>query len=185
VYSSRGLEDLSSVDQCKGVYGREVDVTATAGTTAITLTTNVGVSVGDFVQFAGAGGIADPVITEGTTVSSLTGGTIVNLSAGVRTGKSLNKASTLIFIKAADRSIHGTANKEYCVIPLNTAPPFEGTDLGLVTPSSNPNLIVKNLRFGQLDITIPDSKIATTTATSASLYFPIVFNGVTYRALIA
>ena len=184
VYSTRGLEDLSSVAQCAGVYGREVNATAAAGSTAITLTTNVGVSVGDFVQFAGAGGTADPVITDGTTVSSLSGSTVVNLSAGVRTGKTLNKASTLIFVKAANR-VAGS-NKEYCVIPLNTAPPFEGTDLGLVTPSSNSSLIVKNFKFGQLDLTIPSAKVQTATGiSSASRYFPIVYNGVTYKALVS
>ena len=189
VYSTRGLEDLSSVAQCTGVYGREVNVTAAPATTAITLTTNAGVTagavgVGDYVQFAGAGGTADPVIADGTYVVSLTGSTIVNLSAGVRTGKTLNKASTLIFVKAANR-VAG-ANKEYCVIPLNTAPPFEGTDLGLVTPASNPNLIVKNFKFGQLDLTIPDAKVQVATGiSSASLYFPIIYNGVTYRALVA
>jgi hypothetical protein len=47
IYSSRGLEDLSSVEQCRGVYGREVDVTANASSTQITLTTNVGVETGD------------------------------------------------------------------------------------------------------------------------------------------
>jgi hypothetical protein len=176
VYSSRGLEDLSSIDQCTGVFGREVNVTAAAGATAITLTTNVGVTAGDFVQFAG-------VITDGTTVSSLTGSTIVNLSQGVITGKTLNKASTLIFVKAANR-VAGV-NKEYCVIPLNTAPPFEGTDLGLVTPASNSSLIVRNFKFGELDVTVPSAKIQTTTATAATKYFPIIYNGVTYRALIA
>jgi hypothetical protein len=176
VYSSRGLEDLSSIDQCTGVYGREVNVTAAAGATAITLTTNVGVTATDFVQFAG-------VITDGTTVSSLSGSTIVNLSQGVITGKTLNKASTLVFVKAANR-VAGV-NKEYCVIPLNTAPPFEGSDAGLVTTASNPNLIVRNFKFGTLEIGIPTAKIQTATATSATKYFPIIYNGVTYRALIA
>jgi hypothetical protein len=186
VYSSRGLEDLSSVDQCKGVYGREVDVTASGLATAITLTTNSGVSVGDFVQYAGAGGVGDPVITEGTTVSSLSGSTVVNLSAGIRAGKTLNKAATVIFIKAADRSLHGTDNKEYCVIPLNTAPPFEGTDLGLVTTAINSNLIVKNFKFAKLDLTVPSANIETVVgATSSSQYFPFIYNGNTYKALIS
>jgi hypothetical protein len=183
VYSSRGLEDLSSADQCKGVYGREVNATASAGATVITLTTNVGVTAGDYVQYKGLGGIADPVITEGTTVSSVgtTASGTVTLSAGIRTGK----AATLIFIKSGDRAGYGTTNKEYCVIPLNTAPPFEGTEAGLATTAALPSLIVKNFKFGQLDLTIPSSKIAVATGiTSASNYFPIIYNGITYRALI-
>jgi hypothetical protein len=186
VYSSRGLEDLSSADQCKGVYGREVNATASAGATTITLTTNVGVAVGDYVQYKGLGGIADPVITEGTTVTAVGPGTTnITLSAGIRTGKTLNKAATLIFIKSGDRAGYGTANKEYCVIPLNTAPPFEGTDAGLATTASLPSLIVKNFKFGQLDLTIPSSKITVATGiSSASIYFPIIYNGITYKALV-
>lgn len=174
VYSSRGLEDLSLVDQCKGVYGREVNATADAGATSITLTTSNGVSVGDFVQFAG-------IITEGTTVSSIPSSTVVILSQGVIA--SLNKSSTLIFIKAADRVAN--VNKEFCVIPLNTAPPFEGTEVGLATTTTTPNLVVKNFRFSQLDLTIPDSKIQATGGTSASKFFPIVYGNTTFKALVA
>lgn len=76
-------------------------------------------------------------------------------------------------------------NKEYCVIPLNTAPPFEGTAEGLVSKLSNPSLIAKNFKFAQLDLTIPDANIATTTATSASAYFSITYNGITYKALVS
>jgi len=186
VYSSRGLEDLSSADQCKGVYGREVNVTASAGATTITLTTNVGVTAGDYVQYKGLGGIADPVITEPTTVTAVGPGTTnITLSPGIRTGKTLNKAATLIFIKSGDRAGYGTANKEYCVIPLNTAPPFEGTDAGLTTTAALPSLIVKNFKFGQLDLTIPSSKITVATGiSSASIYFPIIYNGITYKALV-
>jgi len=194
IYSTRGLEDLSSVEQCRGVYGREVDATANAGETSITLTTNVGVAVGDFLQYAGTGGIADPVISEGTTVASVVtsgvgAGKVITINPGIRAGKALPKSATLIFIKAADRPSHVEGgvpqNKEYCVIPLNTAPPFEGTAEGLSTKLSNPSLIVKNFKFAQLDLTIPAGNIATTTVTSPTAYFPITYNGITYKALVS
>jgi hypothetical protein len=184
VYATRGLEDLSAAQQCKGVYGREVAAEAVAGATAVTLTTNVGVSVGDYVQYAPLiGGTADPVIPIGTTVSSLSGTTIVNLSAGIITGKTLNISATLVFIKAANY-IDAT-NKEYCVIPLNTAPPFAGTVLGLATTSANSNLIVKGFKFGRLELTIPNDKIASFSGvTSVGRYFPIGYGSDTYRALV-
>jgi hypothetical protein len=152
----------------------------------------VGVTVGDRVQYDGAsaiGGVRTPVgsrvITEGTTVTNVdAGGKIITISAGINSG-TLPKSSTLIFIKAANYASHAGANKEYCVIPLNTAPPFEGTDLGLVTPAGNANLIVRDFKFGQLDVTVPSAKIQTTALTSATKYFPITYNGQTYKALIA
>jgi len=177
VYSTRGLEDLSSVAQCAGVYGREVKFTAVTGATAITLTTSVGVSVGDFVQYEG-------VITEGTTVASIGSGGVINLDAGIVAA--LNAAATVVFIKAA---AYGTENKEYCVIPLNTAPPFEGTPLGLTTPASNPNLSVQGITFGTLDITIPPANIidlasSPLTNNRGDGFFPIKYGNTTYKSLI-
>ena len=190
VYATRGLEDLSSVQQCTGVYGREVASTAGQFATSIELTTNVGVSVGDYVQFAGLGKAADPVISEPATVTAVNGnGTTITISPGVRSGKTLNAASTLIFIKAANKSAFGSDNKEYCVIPLNTAPPFEGTTAGLTTPASNANLSVQGITFGALDITVPSSKIVDLASSPLSnnrgdYYFPIKYGNITYKSLI-
>ena len=190
VYATRGLEDLSAVQQCSGVYGREVATAASSGATSVTLTTNVGVSVGDYVQFAGLGGTGDPVISEPTTVTAVNGnGTTITISPAVRSGKTLNANSTLIFIKAANKSAFGSDNKEYCVIPLNTAPPFEGTTAGLTTPASNANLSVQGITFGTLDITVPSSKIVDLASSPLSnnrgdYYFPIKYGNITYKSLI-
>jgi len=190
IYATRGLEDLSSVQQCAGVYGREVASTAGSGATSIELTTNVGVTVGDYVQFAGLGGTADPVISEPTTVTAVNvNGTTITISPAVRSGKTLNAASTLIFIKAANKAAFGSDNKEYCVIPLNTAPPFEGTTEGLTTPASNANLSVQGLTFGTLDITIPSANIVDLAASPlvnnrGDYYFPIKYASTTYKSLI-
>jgi hypothetical protein len=102
IYSSRGLEDLSSVEQCRGVYGREVDVTANASSTQITLTTNVGVETGDFVQFDGANPVngvrtSVPIISQLTTVTNVdSGGKIITINPGIRNSKALPKSPTLI-----------------------------------------------------------------------------------------
>ena len=190
VYATRGLEDLSAVQQCSGVYGREVALAAPSGATSVTLTTNVGVSVGDYVQFAGLGGTGDPVISEPATVTAVNGnGTTITISPAVRSGKTLNANSTLIFIKAANKSAFGSDNKEYCVIPLNTAPPFEGTTAGLTTPASNANLSVQGITFGTLDITVPSSKIVDLASSPLSnnrgdYYFPIKYGSITYKSLI-
>ena len=55
-------------------------------------------------------------------------------------------------------------NKEYCIIPLNTAPPWEGTSLGLRSPVgdiTNEPLSVqaKELRFVKLSFTVPSVDI--------------------------
>ena len=66
----------------------------------------------------------------------------------------------------------GTDAKEFCVLPLNTAPPFIGTDAGLRTTSNSgvggftdgtdtdyPNLIAEGLNFGELEF--PDVTLNT------------------------
>ena len=192
VYSTKGLDDLSSVAQCTGVYGREVASAAGEGSTTITLTTTVGVSAangGDYVQFAGLGGIADPVLASPTRVTGISGN-VITISPAIRTGKTLNGASTLIFIKQADyASTSNGVNKEYCIIPLNTAPPFEGTDEGLTTPASTPNLTVVGLTFAALDIAVPsasivDLSVSALTNNRGDETFPIVNGTTTYKALI-
>jgi hypothetical protein len=138
------------------------------------------VSEGDFVQYEG-------VITEGTTVATIGINGVINLDAGIVAA--LNAAATVVFIKAANKTVYGTENKEYCVIPLNTAPPFEGTPLGLTTPASNPNLSVRGITFGTLDITIPPANIidlasSPLTNNRGDGFFPIKYGNTTYKSLI-
>jgi hypothetical protein len=117
-------------------------------------------------------------------------GNVITISPAIRTGKTLNGASTLIFIKQADyASTSNGVNKEYCIIPLNTAPPFEGTDEGLTTPASTPNLTVVGLTFAALDIAVPsasivDLSVSALTNNRGDETFPIVNGTTTYKALI-
>jgi hypothetical protein len=96
------------------------------------------------------------------------------------------KARTIVFIKSTNNP--GSANKEFCVIPLNTAPPFEGTTIGLKTPSANANLVVVGLTFGTLKIQTPTSKLVAISGSpeeNSSAYFPIKYgNSTIYKALI-
>ena len=180
VYASRGLDDKSSVLSCAGVYGKEVKSTTSSGNSVELINTS-GITVGDFVQFAGSG---SPVITYGTTVAAVVNSTTITLSAAVNSA--LNAASTLVFIKAANNP--GSTNKEFCIIPLNTAPPFEGTALGLATPSSNANLEVEGLSFADLAVTVPTNHIVALSGTIANptKYFPLqTSSGTTYKILIA
>ncbi len=156
VYAHRGLVDKSLYNQCIGVYATEVtttqDDTPGAGVDVdIDVLSSEGINIGDYVQFGWMLNEADAVISIGTTVHAIPNATSITLRppAGekvVRSGKSLNAASTIIF---APPSTTVNDNKEPCVIPLNTAPPFEGTDLGLATTSTRPHLVVG----GNLDIT--------------------------------
>ena len=184
VYASRGLDDKSSVLACAGVYGREVEDTTSSGN-SVKLTTTVGVSVNDFVQFEGSNS-GSPIITYGTTVASVVDANFITLSASVNSA--LNAASTLVFIKAANDpgNVVATRNKEFCIIPLNTAPPFAGTALGLATPASNANLEVEGLAFGELAITLPTNHIVSISPpTNAAKYFPLqTSSGTTYKILM-
>ena len=50
-------------------------------------------------------------------------------------------------------------NREYCVIPLNTAPPFESTDLGLATPAGHKNLMTEKLVYKTLSVSVPPANL--------------------------
>jgi hypothetical protein len=175
VYASRGLDDKSSYLQCDGVYGREVASDASTGATSIVLTTAAGVSTNDFVQFDGAVSGNNT-----TTVQSINGNT-VTISPGLI--GPLPAARTLIFVKSGNNP--GNTNKEFCVIPLNTAPPFAGTAAGLKTPATNKNLTVAGLKFGSLEVTLPTGNltdIATPPANSQK-NFRITYGSTTYKML--
>jgi len=173
IYASRGLEDKSVVLQCGGVYGKEVASTSSAGSNTVTLTSVAGISNGHYVQYAGA-------IATGVTVTAVNTGTkTITLSSTI--SAPLNAAATLVFVS----SNPGSVNKEFCIIPLNTAPPFAGTALGLATPSSKANLEVEGLSFGSLQLTVPSANVnAVGSVSTAAKYFPISYGATNYKLLI-
>ena len=191
VYASRGLDDKSSYLQCNGVYGREVASTAASGQSQIALTTAIGVSTGDYVHFYGTGNAGGTGAIPGspdfennqvgstTTVLTISGNTIT-LSANLTAA--IPKARTIVFIDGSDP---GQDNKEFCVIPLNTAPPFEGTDVGLKTPPANKDLRVEGLTFNSLKIHTPTNNvIASSPPTDSNEYFKIYHGTTIYKALL-
>lgn len=191
VYASRGLDDKSSYLQCNGVYGREVASTANSGQNQIALTTSTGVTIGDYVHFYGTGSnggtgaipgspdFAGAQVGSTTTVTAINSNTIT-LSANLTA--SIPAARTIVFINGSDPA---SDNKEFCVIPLNTAPPFEGTAVGLKTPPSFRDLTVAGLTFNSLKIHTPTGNVtAITPPTNSTEYFPISYGGTVYKALL-
>lgn len=152
VFAHRGLVDRSIAAVCTNVYGIEATANTTGGASGdnqLTLSGTSQIKVGDYVQFQGIGGAGDPIIPQNTTVASIDSATQITISNSVPSGKTLNAASTVVFIRddAGPNSdgwgnLNGYVNKEACVLPLNTAPPFVGTNLGLATTSTHPHIVV-------------------------------------------
>lgn len=119
VYSDSSLIDESKDVFCEGVFGQVLSSTVNSGN-SLTLTSVSGIAVGMFVQYDGS-------IPANTTVTNISGNTITMLN---NVSSPILASSTIVFVPA---NKGGTINREGCVIPLNTAPPFEGTDRGLST----------------------------------------------------
>ena len=202
VYSHAGLQDLSAESQCAGTYGKEVEATVTTSPAVVQLTDVSGISTGDYVQFGNTSGSTNYVsayIPDGTTVTNVdTGNNRITLSNNLSTAIPQN--ATLVFI---ENNPNGDA-KEFCVLPLNTAPPFVGTDAGLRTPSTSrgdatnfPNLVVEELIFAeaqfpdvQLDPNLttdptPGNKLDLEASPTYSKTLNIEYNGTNYKLLIA
>ncbi len=191
VYSSKGLLDKSTQAECIDVFGKTATQDRPIGTTQIYLNSS-GVSVGDFVQLEGT-------IPANTKVRSVAAGYVllgsddgsggyntVNATAPIIIGQ------TVVFVKptAANGQGYPGENKEYCVIPLNTAPPWAGTSDGLETPTAFPNLIVKELKFKDLQMNTPianigprgdgstawDGSVGTISTNTPSKYFSIFYD---------
>jgi hypothetical protein len=172
VYSSKGLMDRSTTEECTSVFGREVTATALASQNEIVVNDVTGITVGDLVYFDGAIPYDNTSVTTMTRVKAINGSTIqlgkgspspttnVNLSALLSIG------STVVFVPVSagpNSDGWGLNNKEYCIIPLNTAPPWEGTDLGLASPAKtateNFGVMSKEFRFVKLSFELPTANI--------------------------
>lgn len=120
IYSEKGLTDKSKIVFCQDVFGRTLASNAAVGTSLV-LTSSAGVAIGQVVQY-GSGVIPE---TPATTVAGITGTTITLSSA---TTAEIFQGSTIVFSPSTT-----TVNKEICVIPTDTSPPFVGTNDGLYT----------------------------------------------------
>lgn len=168
VYQDKGVIDNSKKAFCNGVIGKETTQIANIGTNTITLTDVVDLYNGQYVQYSG-------FIPENTTITQINSNTIT-LSNNII--KSIPLGSSVVFSP-------DNINREVCIIPLNTAPPFEGTDTGLKTSSISPGLWVNDIEFKNLDITTGGSNIEIVGATTTySETLTIKNNGNNYKILL-
>lgn len=176
VYSHTGLHELSSEADCQGVYGLEITATSLSGSNTMTFNDTSTIRLGDYVQFGTS-------VPQGTTVSQIVNSTTIQLSNNLV--GNVNKSSTVIFIESVQGD-PGATNKEFCVLPLNTAPPFLGTDTGLATSETYPDLEVNKLVFRNLYLTdIPSGNIVDVGAnTEYTSYFTLESATSSFKVLV-
>ena len=175
IYAPRGLQDRSAITECTGVIGHEVAAEASNNQNVIVLKSVEGLTardagnsvVGDFVFVSGSvpfegsnSGSASYLTQVGSINTSTKTITLVNNSGNsVNVSTTMPSGTTIVFVPSTagpNSDGWGKQNKEYCVAPLNTAPPWAATDDGLATPSSAPNIVAKELRFTKLSFnTVP------------------------------
>jgi hypothetical protein len=136
-YSDKGLANRAYDNFCEGTIGAEIAITASNGDTYLTLNTVDGMAVNMVVQSAPFVPF-DPdnnIITKIQEVNpaGYPANTIrITRALAHPDAKDMIAGITLV-IAPGDT----TLNKEACVIPLNTAPPFVGTIDGLRTTDGN------------------------------------------------
>ena len=198
VYSHTGLQDLSTEASCGGTLGQEV---VSSNTSSVTLVSVDGVTVDHYAQFGNTSGnltYTSSYIPDGVKVQSISGNTVTFDS----TITPIPQNATVVFIK--DTNWAANTAKEYCILPLNTAPPFIGTDAGLRTSSSSapqsdaanyPNFVAEGLVFSEAEFT--DVVLSSATVASGGNKLDLTANpqysktvnieyaGTTYKFLVA
>lgn len=177
VYASSGLKDMSSETQCVGVIGKEATAPSTSNT--ITVSDNQGLVTGMYVQFL-TGTSASDRIDVSTQITNINGN-VLTLSKNVI--GNIAPGATIVFIEeAVYNSISGDKNREYCILPLNTAPPFAGTDDGLATTTTYPNIKFNGLQFAHLSLNNTTTNVNNDFNYSETL--DISYNGTQYKMFI-
>lgn len=173
VYTDRGIIDTTKDIFCQGVFGQVLSATAPAGSTTLSLVSTSSVVSGQVVQYSGA-------IASGVTVSSISGN---NITISSPTIAELKASSTIVFAPSGT-----TLNKEGCVIPLDTSPPFIGVPTGLSsggkgirTITGNPSFSVVANNFAANVTTATDIKSMTTSTFDSKVF--IKSGGVNYSIL--
>lgn len=133
IYRDKGLSNQALDNYCIGVIGKEVATTAPAGSLYVTLNNLDGVATNRVIQSSPFTEDVDP--NDPTTLTRIlelnpTGYPLntVRLDKPVQGTEDMVAGSTVVICPA-----NTYQNKEACVIPLNTAPPFVGTPEGLRT----------------------------------------------------
>lgn len=197
VYSSKGLENQALDNFCVGVVGKEVAVTIpTASFPASYITLN---DVNDIVT--GMVVYSRPYTDEvnENDPNTLTKVAEINPSGypanTIRLTKTVGDANTddmVSGITVVFAPSTTTQNKESCVIPLNTAPPFVGTLDGLRTTDGNGGIIGLELSDSAAVLRVK-SFILNTAGSIVELpasgtrsfdkTYPIICGGVSYKVL--
>lgn len=197
VYSAKGLENQALDNFCVGVIGKEIAVTiptASFPTSYITLNNLDGIVAGMVVYsrpYTDAVNESDP--------STLTKVAEINPSGypanTIRLTKTVGDANTddmVSGITVVFAPSTTTQNKEACVIPLNTAPPFVGTLDGLRTTDGNGGVIGLELSDNAAVLRVKSFVLNTTGSIvelpasgtrSFDKTYPIICGGVSYKVL--
>ncbi len=200
IYASKGLMDFSTIEECTNVFGIEVAANGGAGDTSISLKDVLGIKspvvdgnntsdLGDFVYFDGSIPYDNSSLGKMTKVKSINTTTntieLENEDGDVQLTALLPLGSTVVFVSqdaGPNSDGWGKENKEYCVIPLNTAPPWEGTDDGLASPALTVDrdfgVMAKELRFVDLSFDMPAENIkkySISDPTTSSKYLNIAY----------
>lgn len=141
IYRDAGLSNHALDNYCIGVFGKEVAASAAAGTEYITLDDITGIGIGNVIQ-------SSPFIE---TVDQYDPTTLTFVTEINPNGYPANTIRISEPILGTDPMVAGTTvvicpnstvqNKEACVIPLNTAPPFIGTPDGLKTTDGQGSVV--------------------------------------------
>lgn len=206
VYASKGLHDNSSPQQCLGVLAAECSASAIIGeivdevdgegqvigqvderqlTITITQTAaSLGLEVGDYVQFGSDPSLdaySSVYVPDNTQIASISGSTLT-LEQGNVGDFAVPVNSTVVFIKSSNYV--QSVPKEFCVVPLNTAPPFVSTDTGLETPTTPTGfgLEATDIEFRNMTITTTGA-ISQTFSIEADGFLPIYYGDTKLKLL--
>lgn len=169
VYSDRSLIDTSKDFYCAGVFGQVLAAPAVAGDTQIVMTSVTGVVPGQVIQYDGA-------IPNSTVITGIIGNT-VNLSNALTS--TIKVSSTIVFAPAGT-----SVNKEACVIPLDTAPPFIGTTIGLSSGGNGIRGISANATFDVIvNVLAATTEVQAATPSTFDKTVTIKSGGSTYSIL--
>lgn len=185
IYQDKGIDDRSKDVFCSGVIGKLTNGTITYNPVSNPIFTNIvladvdGIAVDMYAQFSGY----IPESSKITNVNTLTKTITINKPIL----KTILNNSTIVISPENN-------NREMCVIPLDTAFPFVGSETGLATQFPNYWLKAKDIEIDKLSINFKlqngnndTSKIATQTFSKNLNYsktLPIIQNGVVYKLLI-
>lgn len=179
IYQDKGIEDRSKDVFCSGVIGKLTNGVTSVGSYNIILDDVTGIAVDMYAQFSGY----IPTQSKITAVNTIT-----------KTIK-INKPISKIMLDNSTIVISPDyITREICVIPLDTAFPFLGTESGLETQSPYYWLSANAVEIDKLSINFKllngnnDTSKVTTQTFSPNLDYsktlPIVQNGVIYKLLI-